>query len=116
MFNWPEALTVELNHNTLEPLSEYVRRMDGHDVRPSGERVASYLLGREGMIVILRFRAADGSKTFARLFLSKKNRKLAPVCRLLRNRLCIFVIEKWYAKNAELAPPEPPLPPFESPA
>jgi hypothetical protein len=108
-FNWPDALTVELNSKVLEPMSEFVLRMDGQDVRPNGARVASYLLGREGMIVILRFRAADGSKTFTRLFLSKRSQTLVPGCRLLRNRLCTFVIEKWYAKNAELAPPGTPF-------
>jgi len=78
----------------------------------TGARVASYLLARERIIVILRYRAGDGSKTFVRLFLRAKGNpknfaELVPVFRLLRNRLCASVVEKIYKKNPELAPPFP---------
>jgi hypothetical protein len=116
-FDWPEAVAVEMNHNTLEPCPEWVLRMDGHDVHPSGERVASYLLAREGrQILILRFRAVDGSKNLVRLFRSAKIRRdpstvLRPS--VLRNRVWAAVLEKLYAGNAELRPASR-LPPFDS--
>ena len=114
-FDWPEALTVELERNTLSSMEEFVRRMDGQEVRHDARRVASYLLAREGRrIEILRFRAVDGSKTFVRLFSSVRSSQdgfteLVPSYRLLRTRLCAFALEKRYAKNAELAPPLPPF-------
>lgn len=116
-FDWPEAVAVEMGHNTLEPFSEWVLKMDGHDVHPTGERVASYLLAREGgQILILRFRGVDGSKTLVRLFRSAKIRRdpstvLRPS--FLRNRVWAAVLEKLYARNAELRPASC-LPPFDS--
>jgi|SRR5882724_9487485 len=118
-FDWPEALTVELEENTLSSMEEMVLRMDGQQVRLDVRRVASYLLSREGKrIVILRFRAVDGSKTFVRLFSSVKSSpdgftELMPCYRFLRNRLWAYALERWYGKNVELAPP---LPPFNFPA
>jgi len=110
-FDWPGALTAELERNTLSSMEEFVLKSDGQEVRYDGRRVASYLLTREGgQILILRFRAGDGSKTFVRLFSvvrSSQNRfaQLMPSWRLLRNRLGAFALEKWYGKNPQLAPP-----------
>jgi hypothetical protein len=112
VFDWPEAVIVELNQNTLEPFSEHVLRMDGQDVRPRGERVASYLLGREGITVILRFRAVDGSKTYVRLFKSKQEFTVWTPS-VVTNRVWAAALEKLYGRNAELGPP---LPPFNSSA
>lgn len=117
-FDWPEAVAAELERNTLSSTEEFVRRMDGQKVRPDGRRVASYLLSREGKrIVILRFRAVDGSKTSVRLFRSVKGKldeftTLRPSYRLFRNRIWAAAVEKLYSGNAEIAPP---LPPFEFP-
>jgi hypothetical protein len=109
-FDWPEALTVGLNQGTLEPMSEWVLRMDGRTVHPTGARVARYLMARERIVVILRYRAGDRSKTYVRLFRpARKNPRqfpeLVPVFSLLRSRLFAVVIEKLYGKNAELARP-----------
>jgi hypothetical protein len=108
--DWPEALTADLNQETLEPMSEWVLRMDGRKVHPNGARVAAYLLARERIIVILRYGAGDGPTMFVRLFSRAKMNprkfpQLVPVPRPMRNRLCAFLIERFYGKNAELAPP-----------
>jgi hypothetical protein len=120
-FDWPQALTAELERNTLSPMEEFVRRADGQKVRPDSRRVAFYLLTREGKrIVILRFRAVDGSKTFVRLFQSVKSREgestvLPPS--VLRNRVWAAALEKLYGRKAELElEVAPPLPPFNSSA
>ena len=112
--NWPDALEIDVDKNTLLPLDESVRMIpDGQSVRPKGIRVAYYLMVREGKpIIILRFRAAEGSRTFVRLFSTVKNSGLMPCYRLLRNSLGAFILEKCYARNAELAPPSK-LPPFD---
>ena len=92
-------------------MEEIVRKKDGQEVRYDGKRVAFYLLRREGnQIVILRFRAVDGSKTFVRFFSPVRSGEgrfieLMPLYRVLRNRLGALLLEKWYRKNAELAPP-----------
>lgn len=120
-FDWPQALTPELERNTLSPMEEFVRRADGHNVRPDSRRVASYLLAREGKrVVILRFRAVDGSKTFVRLFQSVKSKQdestvLTPS--VLRNRVWAAALEKLYGRKAELELElTTPLPPFNSSA
>jgi hypothetical protein len=108
--DWPKALTAELERNP-QSMEEIVLKMDGQEVKYDGKRVASHLLTREGnQIVILRFRAVDRSKTIVRLFSPVRSSEggfieLMPSYRVLRNRLGAFLIEKWYRKNAELAPP-----------
>jgi hypothetical protein len=107
--DWPKALTEELDRNP-GSMEEIVRKKDGQEVHHYGKRVASYLLRREGnQIAILRFRPVDGSKTVVRLFSAVRNsegrfKELVPCYRVLRNRLGAFLLEKWYRKNAELAP------------
>ncbi len=107
--DWTDALTAELNRHTLEPMSEFVLRSSGRAVRPAGARVAFYLMAREKTTAILRFRAADGSKTFVRLISARRNQEgfpeFVPAWRPLGNRLSALMIERWYAKNAEIAPP-----------
>jgi hypothetical protein len=114
-FDWPESLTTELARNTLESMDEFVLGMAGKKVRPDGTKVAAYLLSRAGKrVVILRFRAADGSKTFVRLFQSGREKLgeftvLTPSHKVLRNRVWAAALQKYYGGNAELAPPLPPL-------
>jgi hypothetical protein len=115
-FNWPEALTLKLQRNTFSSMEEIVLRLGGEKIQHDGRTVASYLLTREGkQMVVLRFRAVDGARTFVRMFSPVSDSqdrftRLMPSNRILRNRLCAFALEKRYAKNPELAPP---LPPFE---
>jgi hypothetical protein len=107
---WPKALTLELERNP-RSMEEIVSKIHGQQVEYDGKRVASYLLTREGnQIVILRFRAVDGSRTSVRLFSPVRRSEgrfteLMPCYRVLRNRLGAFLLEKWYRKNAELAAP-----------
>jgi hypothetical protein len=109
-FDWPKALRVELEKNP-RSMEEIVSKAEGQEVQYSSKRVASHLLTREGtQIVILRFRAVDGSKTFLRLFSPRRSNEgrfteLMPSYRVLRNRFGVFLLEKWFGKNAELAPP-----------
>jgi hypothetical protein len=96
-------------------MEEIVLRMKGQEVQPDDRRVASYLLARDKKpIIIMRFRAVDAPKLFVRLFSRVKSsqdtfNELIRSHRLFRNRPCAFVLEKWYGKNAELAPPSPPF-------
>lgn len=107
---WPKALTAELQRNP-RSMEEIVLQQDGQEVKYDGKRVASHLLTREGkQIVILRFRAVDGSRTFVRLFSPTRSSEgrfteMTPSYRLLRNRLGAFLLERWYGKNAGLKPP-----------
>lgn len=115
--DWPEALTVEMRQHVLEPMDHFVLRMARKEVRQDANRVASHLLCRKGKrIVILKFRAADRPNVFTRVFLlgSKQEAftKFRQPCQILSNRLCAFLLERWYAKNVELAPP---LRPFKYP-
>lgn len=108
--HWTKALEAELGRNP-RSMEEIVLKLDGQSVQYDGARVASYLMSRGGnQIIILRFRAVEQAKTFVRLFSAVRNNEgrfveMRPSFRLLSNRFGAFAVEKWYGKNAEIAPP-----------